>query len=421
VRGTGKTGASVGWASEASAGVGWTGQARGTTSVAGNASVSTAGRVEELTSAGVVVVAKVVAVVGSAVVELVALLGVGAAEASGAGQAGAGRTSEAGASLVVTSLTSETRASRAVLVVVRAGEAWASQTGAGVGRASQTGTVVTGKTAVVVGTAVGALLETGTGEVVWNTVVASATAGDVRGLLALLTVHVLDAATVEGVLSGVVWCGVAVVGVLSGGGITVKTLGLVGADLDLVATRAGLVANGVGLTARVMLAKVTGEMGWRCVSCGFNWYVRRSLRAPEIDLPGTFDMMCGLYVGISWKGYKLKVVDWYQRWELFKEDGMGRRSVCRRELDAVFKRMWCKSCRSATSHDVPTPLRTSWKREQPKRSPNKCPASQVLLAALSSFCPSLSFHKRFLVSIRVIIFSVQPAIEITRKVIWYDP
>jgi hypothetical protein len=58
--------------------------------------------------------------------------------------------------------------------------------------------------------------------------------------------------------------------VLSGGGITVKTLGLVGADLDLVATRAGLVANGVGLTARVMLAKVTGEMGWRCVSCGFN-------------------------------------------------------------------------------------------------------------------------------------------------------
>jgi len=58
--------------------------------------------------------------------------------------------------------------------------------------------------------------------------------------------------------------------VLSGGGIVVEALGLVGVELDLVATRSRLVANGVGLTARVMLAKVTGEMGWRCFSCGFN-------------------------------------------------------------------------------------------------------------------------------------------------------
>ena len=57
---------------------------------------------------------------------------------------------------------------------------------------------------------------------------------------------------------------------LSGGGIVVEALGLVGVELDLVATGSRLVANGVGLTARVMLAKVTGEMGWRCVSCGFN-------------------------------------------------------------------------------------------------------------------------------------------------------
>jgi hypothetical protein len=58
--------------------------------------------------------------------------------------------------------------------------------------------------------------------------------------------------------------------VLSGGGIAVQALGLVGAELDLVAASSGLVAVGVGLTARVMLAKVTGEMGWRCVSCGSN-------------------------------------------------------------------------------------------------------------------------------------------------------
>jgi hypothetical protein len=54
--------------------------------------------------------------------------------------------------------------------------------------------------------------------------------------------------------------------VLSGGGIAVKTLGLVGADLDLVATGSRLVANGVGLTTGVVLAKITGEMGWRCIS-----------------------------------------------------------------------------------------------------------------------------------------------------------
>jgi hypothetical protein len=83
--------------------------------------------------------------------------------------------------------------------------------------------------------------------------------------------------------------------VLSGGGIAVKTLGLAGADLDLVATRARLVANGVGLTARVMLAKVTGEMGWRCVSCGSNGDVRSF----GLYVPGTFDMMCDLYVGIG--------------------------------------------------------------------------------------------------------------------------
>jgi hypothetical protein len=294
VRGTGKAGASVRWASEASAGVGWTGQARGTTSVAENASVSTAGGVEELTSAGVVVVAEVVAVVGSAVVELVALLGVGATSQT---RAGVGRTSEAGASLIVTSLAvtglaSETRASRAVLVVVRAGEAWTSQTGAGVGRASQTGTVVAGKTAVVVGTAV--LLDTGTGEVVWDTIVASTAAGDVWGLLALLTVHVLDAAAVESVLGGVVWCGVAVVGVLSGGGIAVKTLGLVGADLDLVTAGSGLVADGVGLTTGIVLAKITGKMGCRCVSWGFDWGISEAWELQRLTYQGrsTWCVVC---------------------------------------------------------------------------------------------------------------------------------
>jgi hypothetical protein len=70
-------------ASKASAGVGRTGQARGATSVAGNASVSTAGRVKELTSAGVVAVAEVVGVVGSTVVELVTLLGIRTSEARG--------------------------------------------------------------------------------------------------------------------------------------------------------------------------------------------------------------------------------------------------------------------------------------------------------------------------------------------------
>jgi hypothetical protein len=39
------------------------------------------------------------------------------------------------------------------------------------------------------------------------------------------------------------------------------TLGLVGANSDFVATRSRSVANGVGLTARIMLAKVTGELG----------------------------------------------------------------------------------------------------------------------------------------------------------------
>lgn len=53
---------------------------------------------------------------------------------------------------------------------------------------------------------------------------------------------------------------------LSGGGIAVQALGLVGIDLDLVAAGSGLVAVRVGLAARVMLAKVTGEMGCRCVS-----------------------------------------------------------------------------------------------------------------------------------------------------------
>ena len=57
---------------------------------------------------------------------------------------------------------------------------------------------------------------------------------------------------------------------LSGGGIAVQALGLVGAELDLVAASSGLVAVGVSLTARVMLAKVTGEMGCRCVSYGSN-------------------------------------------------------------------------------------------------------------------------------------------------------
>lgn len=89
-------------------------------------------------------------------------------------------------------------------------------------------------------------------------------------MLALLAVHVLGAATVEGMLSSVVCCGVAVGAVLSGGGTLVDALGLGRAELDLVATRTGLVAMGVGLTAGVMLAKVTGEMGWRCVSCKFN-------------------------------------------------------------------------------------------------------------------------------------------------------
>ena len=88
-------------------------------------------------------------------------------------------------------------------------------------------------------------------------------------MLTLLAVHVLGTATVEGVLSSVVCCRVAGVAVLSGGGIVVDALGLVGAELDLVATGAGLVAMGVCLTARVMLAKVTGKMGWRCVSWGF--------------------------------------------------------------------------------------------------------------------------------------------------------
>lgn len=50
---------------------------------------------------------------------------------------------------------------------------------------------------------------------------------------------------------------------LSSGGAAVKTLGLAGAELDFVTTRSGLVAMGVGLTARVMLAKITGKMGWR--------------------------------------------------------------------------------------------------------------------------------------------------------------
>lgn len=71
-------------------------------------------------------------------------------------------------------------------------------------------------------------------------------------------------------LSSVVCCRVAGVAVLSGGGLAVDALGLVGANLDLVATRSGLVADGVGLTAGIVLAKITGEMGWRCVSYGSN-------------------------------------------------------------------------------------------------------------------------------------------------------
>jgi hypothetical protein len=212
---------------------------------------------------------------------------------------------------------------------------------AGVGRTSQTGTVVTGKAAVVVLAVVTLLLEAGTGEVVRDTIVTGATAGDVWGLLALLTVHVLDAATVEGLLSSVVWCRVAGVAVLSGGGLAVQALGLVGTNLDLVATGSGLVADGVGLTAGIVLAKITGEMGWRCVSYELNWGVE-SFKALELDLPGTLVMMCGLYVGIRWGGYRLRVVDEYQRWELFTEDGMGRESVWWRELDEVFKRMWCE-------------------------------------------------------------------------------
>jgi hypothetical protein len=58
--------------------------------------------------------------------------------------------------------------------------------------------------------------------------------------------------------------------VLSRGGLAVKTLGLSGVELDLVATRSGLVADGVGLTAGIVLSKITGEMGWRCFSYGFN-------------------------------------------------------------------------------------------------------------------------------------------------------
>jgi hypothetical protein len=54
--------------------------------------------------------------------------------------------------------------------------------------------------------------------------------------------------------------------VLSGGGIAVKTLGLVGADLDLVTAGSGLIADGVGLTTGIVLAKITGKMGCRCVS-----------------------------------------------------------------------------------------------------------------------------------------------------------
>jgi hypothetical protein len=176
VRRTGKTGTGVRRASKASAGVGRTGQAGGTTSVAGNASVSTAGRVEELTSAGVVAVAEVVSVVGSAVVELVTLLGVGTGEARGLEVVG-----------TVAGATSQTRASRAMLVGVRArvkstlalGDKASAGVRAGVGRASQTGTVVTGEATVVVVAVVTLLLEAGTGEVVRDTIVASATSGDV--------------------------------------------------------------------------------------------------------------------------------------------------------------------------------------------------------------------------------------------------
>jgi hypothetical protein len=87
------------------------------------------------------------------------------------------------------------------------------------------------------------------------------------------------------------------VAVLSGGGLAVQALGLVGTNLDLVATGSGLVADGVGLTAGIVLAKITGEMGWRCVSYELNWGVE-SFKALELDLPGTLVMMCGLYVGI---------------------------------------------------------------------------------------------------------------------------
>jgi hypothetical protein len=73
------------------------------------------------------------------------------------------------------------------------------------------------------------------------------------------------------VLGSVVCCGITVVAVLSGGGIAVNALGLSGADLDFVATSSGLVAMGVSLTARVMLSKITGEMGWNCVSHDVNW------------------------------------------------------------------------------------------------------------------------------------------------------